>query len=166
MGMFERLAERPVRLGVGTLQRAVPADVGVDKPPHATALHVDCHVDGVEAAAFRPSSHTNLAVSRIDPNDDTAAGKARDGLINHIGIAHRARTQNHAVYAMIEKRLDVLDRAHATANLNRDVKRLRDVLNHPAVVDRKSTRLNSSHVAISYAVFCLKKKKNTGKENV
>src|SRR5207253_5801292 len=27
-----------------------------------------------------------------------------------------------------------------------------------AVVDRKSTRLNSSHVAISYAVFCLKKK--------
>src|SRR5699024_12328969 len=30
----------------------------------------------------------------------------------------------------------------------------RDVL-----VDRKSTRLNSSHVSISYAVFCLKKKK-------
>src|SRR5690606_42129708 len=29
------------------------------------------------------------------------------------------------------------------------------------VLDRKSTRLNSSHVKISYAVFCLKKKKNT-----
>src|SRR5690625_4626709 len=29
--------------------------------------------------------------------------------------------------------------------------------------DRKSTRLNSSHVAISYAVFCLKKKKKKGK---
>src|SRR5690625_6164262 len=28
-------------------------------------------------------------------------------------------------------------------------------------LDRKSTRLNSSHVAISYAVFCLKKKKNS-----
>src|SRR5690606_42033862 len=27
-------------------------------------------------------------------------------------------------------------------------------------LDRKSTRLNSSHVKISYAVFCLKKKKN------
>src|SRR5262245_64581688 len=27
--------------------------------------------------------------------------------------------------------------------------------------DRKSTRLNSSHLGISYAVFCLKKKKNT-----
>src|SRR5690625_5972988 len=30
---------------------------------------------------------------------------------------------------------------------------------HVEVGDRKSTRLNSSHVAISYAVFCLKKKK-------
>src|SRR5437870_11193806 len=30
--------------------------------------------------------------------------------------------------------------------------------------DRKSTRLNSSHVAISYAVFCLKKKKNKKKK--
>src|SRR5690625_6354638 len=29
--------------------------------------------------------------------------------------------------------------------------------------DRKSTRLNSSHVAISYAVFCLKKKKRQNK---
>src|SRR5947207_9609685 len=28
-----------------------------------------------------------------------------------------------------------------------------------AVLDRKSTRLNSSHTVISYAVFCLKKKK-------
>src|SRR2546430_10701851 len=31
---------------------------------------------------------------------------------------------------------------------------------HDAQVDRKSTRLNSSHSQISYAVFCLKKKKN------
>src|SRR5690242_21396559 len=29
--------------------------------------------------------------------------------------------------------------------------------------DRKSTRLNSSHMSISYAVFCLKKKKNKQK---
>src|SRR5690606_40309552 len=35
-------------------------------------------------------------------------------------------------------------------------------LREPLVpADRKSTRLNSSHVKISYAVFCLKKKKNT-----
>src|SRR5256885_5261028 len=33
------------------------------------------------------------------------------------------------------------------------------LLGHPG--DRKSTRLNSSHLVISYAVFCLKKKKQT-----
>src|SRR2546427_4772618 len=32
-----------------------------------------------------------------------------------------------------------------------------------AVLDRKSTRLNSSHSQISYAVFCLKKKKTKNK---
>src|SRR5437868_10466476 len=33
-----------------------------------------------------------------------------------------------------------------------------DSISTPENVDRKSTRLNSSHVSISYAVFCLKKK--------
>src|SRR5256885_7722836 len=32
------------------------------------------------------------------------------------------------------------------------------LLAHRLVIDRKSTRLNSSHLVISYAVFCLKKK--------
>src|SRR5690242_21015948 len=32
-------------------------------------------------------------------------------------------------------------------------------------LDRKSTRLNSSHMSISYAVFCLKKKKKKKKKN-
>src|SRR5436190_8452716 len=34
-----------------------------------------------------------------------------------------------------------------------------------AAPDRKSTRLNSSHTVISYAVFCLKKKKKKNKNN-
>src|SRR5436309_6617564 len=37
----------------------------------------------------------------------------------------------------------------------------RNAFAHEAGIDRKSTRLNSSHVKISYAVFCLKKKKTT-----
>src|SRR2546426_6810083 len=40
-----------------------------------------------------------------------------------------------------------------------NVRRVRDGL-PPYDPDRKSTRLNSSHLVISYAVFCLKKKKN------
>src|SRR5258707_10759065 len=36
---------------------------------------------------------------------------------------------------------------------------------YPMYVDRKSTRLNSSHANISYAVFCLKKKKKKNRNN-
>src|SRR5438067_7098489 len=48
--------------------------------------------------------------------------------------------------------------------------RLRPPGRHPrghrdAARDRKSTRLNSSHVSISYAVFCLKKKTKTPKQS-
>src|SRR5688572_33152200 len=63
--------------------------------------------------------------------------------------------------------------AHRTAQAGRDAvvvvladglgavprRRLRPLLRLCAVQDRKSTRLNSSHSQISYAVFCLKKKK-------
>src|SRR5256885_12974103 len=42
---------------------------------------------------------------------------------------------------------------------NSDDQRYRQEPATPAWPDRKSTRLNSSHLVISYAVFCLKKKK-------
>src|SRR5438552_8258326 len=38
---------------------------------------------------------------------------------------------------------------------------MREAFHHRPCRDRKSTRLNSSHQIISYAVFCLKKKKIT-----
>src|SRR5688572_32351311 len=40
-----------------------------------------------------------------------------------------------------------------------DIPRVRDAGADAVIQDRKSTRLNSSHSQISYAVFCLKKKK-------
>src|SRR2546421_8403663 len=52
------------------------------------------------------------------------------------------------------------DAAVGQRDLGDDVRRCRDdVALVSAVLDRKSTRLNSSHDQISYAVFCLKKKK-------
>src|SRR5699024_12215229 len=57
------------------------------------------------------------------------------------------------------------------------LKRLREHFNNPlftrignemqvSELDRKTTRLNSSHVSISYAVFCLKKKKKQKKDHI
>src|SRR5437588_5635992 len=48
-----------------------------------------------------------------------------------------------------------VDRAHAERERVDALQHLGD-----GKADRKSTRLNSSHTVISYAVFCLKKKKN------
>ena len=59
--------------------------------------------------------------------------------------------------------IDTLVRARQIKHASRQAHELRTL--YPDVVemyaDRKSTRLNSSHVGISYAVFCLKKKKKT-----
>src|SRR3712207_7155611 len=58
--------------------------------------------------------------------------------------------------------------ARARPDERRPTKRERTFLRRRVKVklDRKSTRLNSSHANISYAVFCLKKKKNTIEEFV
>src|SRR5207247_7499679 len=61
--------------------------------------------------------------------------------------------------------------------LFRSEREIRPLLDHPLIEfigeigerekqDRKSTRLNSSHEWISYAVFCLKKKKNKTRKNI
>src|SRR2546430_9897199 len=51
-----------------------------------------------------------------------------------------------------------LDRQHSRDGLVPPEPRRRAPRRSTAVQDRKSTRLNSSHSQISYAVFCLKKK--------
>src|SRR5207245_4636057 len=58
-------------------------------------------------------------------------------------------------------RREALDALYKLYRSNNDLRKLYDVLQrlHEASPDRKSTRLNSSHGSISYAVFCLKKKK-------
>src|SRR2546426_8394524 len=60
----------------------------------------------------------------------------------------RARCRNRGLGRREAVRVSGLERAGWAERCERDPKR-----------DRKSTRLNSSHLVISYAVFCLKKKK-------
>src|SRR5688572_32553808 len=49
--------------------------------------------------------------------------------------------------------------ARGFERVDRSAQRQNDLRRHRRHLDRKSTRLNSSHSQISYAVFCLKKKK-------
>src|SRR5947207_12276706 len=48
------------------------------------------------------------------------------------------------------------------ASVQNDLSRMMRLTRRHLPIDRKSTRLNSSHTVISYAVFCLKKKNENG----
>src|SRR5688500_20307584 len=60
----------------------------------------------------------------------------------------------HDALPICKPRNNALPLLHRPADLRRGPVDL----HHPRGPDRKSTRLNSSHLVISYAVFCLKKK--------
>src|SRR5690554_7323659 len=72
---------------------------------------------------------------------------------------------NEALFKLMGQMLAELKDGHVNLTASHDVTRYWEWHeNYPAnfdseIQDRKSTRLNSSHVRISYAVFCLKKKK-------
>src|SRR5258705_4630 len=69
-----------------------------------------------------------------------------------------AAQQHRADGAM--RGFDVADRALPGAHAIEEISRVTVAVIRPRA-DRKSTRLNSSHLGISYAVFCLKKKKRS-----
>src|SRR2546430_4812108 len=80
--------------------------------------------------------------------------------------AHPTEARRRAVVAALRRisgLLDVLDDQRAAAadhaEARRELREQIDLLWRTSQLDRKSTRLNSSHSPISYAVFCLKNKK-------
>src|SRR5438445_7170580 len=64
------------------------------------------------------------------------------------------------LFRSVDHLLDVRPRVDRNGRRGRSRRRRRPFL---STRDRKSTRLNSSHANISYAVFCLKKKKKKNK---
>src|SRR5256885_9293966 len=79
-----------------------------------------------------------------------------------VALVHERRLLGDEVHAVEdrvhEQRVELLVGSHRADEVVLD----REVDRQPAVLlDRKSTRLNSSHLVISYAVFCLKKENKT-----
>src|SRR3712207_7863041 len=77
--------------------------------------------------------------------------------ISHAGsraVHHSSRPPGASVVVGCSEIVHSVDSPSGRSNSDRLV-----TLRAPAMSDRKSTRLNSSHANISYAVFCLKKKK-------
>src|SRR2546422_5772067 len=89
------------------------------------------------------------------------------------GTPHDGAVVLHDDGARVEReRLEQLEqrgapRHRAGLPVDRDIDRVVHPFSSSSIRDRKSTRLNSSHGYISYAVFCLKKKKKkTNKSNI
>src|SRR5256885_13017373 len=90
--------------------------------------------------------YTTLIRSKID------AGLAAD---RRVDLPHSGRRHRHPRDAAEVRRGDVAREVGGRAAAERD-----DRAAPVEPKDRKSTRLNSSHLVISYAVFCLKKQKH------
>src|SRR3989454_3986620 len=101
--------------------------------------------------ARRPSSLDGLVVTLLD------ISKAKgDHLLDRIEELLRERARPKAI---VRKKKPTFARP-APDPLRQEIVGATD-----ALVDRKSTRLNSSHLVISYAVFCLKQKKTANQAN-
>src|SRR5256886_5677321 len=97
-------------------------------------------LDAIVAATAEAASHAQR-IAAAAGDQDKAFGKLRQRIHAVAAIAGKNRAEAD----------DVATRAEEAARGLSDLER----------ADRKSTRLNSSHSQISYAVFCLKKKKKT-----
>src|SRR5206468_10255561 len=109
---------------------------------------------------FTFDSSTNAApppVSTLSLHDALPIFGPVDEVVHALGVDADAASLGleHAVRGELRDA-----RAHlGQAQAQRGVTPAGEGLDAPAPGDRKSTRLNSSHDQISYAVFCLKKKK-------
>src|SRR5690554_5696569 len=121
------------------------------------------------AGKLTPMGDQGLTVEQVD---ELVSAAIPEG-----GVTERFRVEREANFALSLKgkgrlRVSAFQQRNQKAMVIRriafDIPHLEElslppVLGELANKDRKSTRLNSSHVRISYAVFCLKKKKKKNK---
>src|SRR5262245_13327652 len=91
-------------------------------------------------------------VNRLEAQLDAASERRANGTREQKAFQVFVRNAYPALIAdrLADKRIAIVFVGPVDPAVRRDIQR---------TIDRKSTRLNSSHLGISYAVFCLKKKK-------
>src|SRR5690606_40273662 len=107
--------------------------------PYTTLFRSDGSPDGV--------AHAHVESEQCEAEKESADGAAHERGKRPSGVGESVRLAGGQGHRDFEDRGDAeVDPMHGDGSFD-------------LVSDRKSTRLNSSHVKISYAVFCLKKKK-------
>src|SRR2546429_9013962 len=134
-------------------QQTAAAEVGQDLERIASAAHTlhTMIADGVSAPPLAPIADSDTARIAVAPAPNTETGNilvVDDNAANRELLSRRLTRAGH--------RVQVVANGPDALTLLRQQPIDLVLLD---VIDRKSTRLNSSHGYISYAVFCLKKKK-------
>src|SRR5690606_40604684 len=127
---------------------------------YGIALNLDENEIGVVLLTDDTAIKAGDTVYRTERTLDVPVGEGLIGrVINPLGQPLDGKGQvifSHR-YPVERPAPAIMDRAPIASPLQSGIK---------VIEDRKSTRLNSSHVKISYAVFCLKKKKKTDTQNL
>src|SRR5690349_24734600 len=137
--------------------------LGAESPPASRGLTARPVVHNL--LAMQPIGYGNLTPARLDATFAALADPTRRAILARLATGEASVRELAEPFTMsqaaISKHLKVLERAGLISH-GRDAQRRPRKLEAAPLMrdqDRKSTRLNSSHVEISYAVFCLKKKK-------
>src|SRR5437867_5919744 len=130
------------------------------------AFAAGCAGEAMNAALSGKMTHTTLNSRRT--REFPASGVVEHlepGSARRPGMDNESKWKHRGVRVVHANELDIntaqtpgMNRAAAITNARAGAEKL---WAGTVVIDRKSTRLNSSHRTISYAVFCLKKKKPT-----
>src|SRR6266446_483995 len=127
------------------------------------------------AEASLQAGHLDVAAADLRRLADASGGKERDHALARLSVVEEQEGRFQEALAALDRiPTDQRDASleRRSAFLAAKIGDLDVAVRHAQrVADRKSTRLNSSHLVISYAVFCLKKKKkeytyfNSAKDN-
>src|SRR5437870_10680399 len=90
--------------------------------------------------------YTTLFRSRLD-------GERKNIIYEVERLRQRRNSASEDIAKLLREKVEVTDKRNEMKLVSQQIKDKEEALR--TVEDRKSTRLNSSHVAISYAVFCL-----------
>ena len=83
-------------------------------------------------------------------------------LVGHGGCGKTTFIESLLLQTGVINRMGKIEDGNTVSDYDKMEKEKRYSINTSVIpIDRKSTRLNSSHLCISYAVFCLKKKKSS-----
>src|SRR5690625_6211674 len=106
----------------------------------------------MDTGKFTRHTHIVIRKTHLQPAQRDITVFRHENLI-HLAQAYIIGFQLLRVYLYMDLPLRA-----STNNNGPHTRKAPHIISYRVIKDRKSTRLNSSHVAISYAVFCLKKK--------